>query len=334
MAAIGFREWLFYDPDRDGSGTLLELLPGVSAPIIPGGGGTPRQVTPGVTFPDASLTGLLPNTSLKGPFGPGQTFRDDNGVAWTIPTNGVLAPTGPFQATGYDLRCAINWKTGASQAFLKNSRVHPPQSWTDGLAGLSQVMYAPNSQQSNLLLEDVEIFAEVPSDWTDGLKGAGWTSRRLDIHDVTDTMLVSGDNTLDEASYLHGNKHWAVDRTKAGGPSHDDGIQVEGGKNNVFRGTRVPGAFNSGMQVTQNAALVDGLWLDRIWIGGGQYTVNVSEKGKGPIKNLWITGVRFTGDSALSTDAGVPATTRADPTFRWESNVNLKTGGAAILKNA
>lgn len=315
------------------NGVWVPLFPDTGAPPVQPPPAT-RVVNPGVDLPYAAVTGALPGQAFKGPFGPGQTFRDDNNVAFTISSSGILSPAGPISLTGYDLRCAINWKTGANQARMSSCLVHPDATWTNSLTGLSQVMYAPNSQQSDLVIEDTEIWAEQPSDWTDGLKGAGWISRRLNIHDVTDTMLVSGNDTLDEASWLHGNKHWTVDRTKAGGPSHDDGIQIEGGNNNVFRGTRIDGAFNSGIQVTQNSGTINGLWFDRIWVGKGQYTINVAEKSKGPIQNLRMTGVRFFGDSALNVDAGVPATTRADPTFVFTDCVNLTTGGAAILKNA
>lgn len=317
------------------SGVWLNQRPRTGGVLPPTQPPATRVVIPGVTFPTAANTGTLAGTQFKGPYGPGDTFRDDNGAAFTISTKGVLTLTGPVSLTGYDLRCAINVKTGTSKARIANSRIHPDATWTDGLTGLSQVIYAPNAQHSDFQIADTEIWAEKPSDWTDGLKGAGWNSYRLNIHDVTDTMLISGNDTYDEASWLHDNKHWDVDRTKNGGPSHDDGVQIEGGSNNELNGTRIDGAFNSGIQVTQNSARINGLRFRRIWVGGGQYTVNVAEKAQGPLQGLEFIDVLFFGTSALNVDAGVPATTRADPTFVFTAGCrNLKLGTAAILKNA
>ena len=166
------------------------------------------------------------------------------------------------------------------------------------------------STAPGVLITDTELAPQRPSVDIDGLKGYGFTARRLDVHDVVDSVLIWGDDTTVEASWLHDNLHYASDPRQGGGPSHDDNIQVQGGDNIRIRGNATDGAYNSALQVTQDVSRTSNLSYVGNWANGGGCTVNIAEKGQGAISGLTITGNRFGTDSRVDDCAVImPSTT-------------------------
>ena len=159
------------------------------------------------------------------------------------------------------------------------------------------------------LIEDTELAPEFPSVRIDGLKGYGFTARRLNIHDAVDNTLIWGDNTVLQSSWLHDNRHYAVDPNQGGGVSHDDSIQVQGGTNIRIEGNTTTGAYGAAIQVTQDYTLTTSLTIAGNWLGNGGCSVNVAEKGKGPLQSLVMASNKFFRTSQFNCPAIIPTTT-------------------------
>lgn len=165
------------------------------------------------------------------------------------------------------------------------------------------------STYPGVVIEDTELAPEFPSVRIDGLKGYGFTARRLNIHDAVDNTLVWGDNTTLSSSWLHDNRHYLTDPNQNGGPSHDDSVQVQGGTNITISGNTITGAYGAAIQVTQDYALTTSLAITSNWMGNGGCTVNVAEKGRGPLQNLVMSANTFYRTSTYNCPAIIPQTT-------------------------
>ncbi|GMA86202.1 hypothetical protein GCM10025868_14520 [Angustibacter aerolatus] len=87
-------------------------------------------------------------------------------------------------------------------------------------------------------------------------------------------------------------------------------MQVQGGRNIRITGNRIPDADNAGLMITQDTAITSDLQFTDNWADGGGCTVNVAEKGKGPIQGLVVDSNRF-GHATAVADCPViaPSTT-------------------------
>lgn len=139
----------------------------------------------------------------------------------------------------------------------------------------------------NLLVEDSTLVAANPSVHTDGLSGAHFTARRLDISRVVDPIKVIGPNVLIEDCWLHDTFHSTNDPTQRDGVTHDDGIQIEGGSNIVVRGNVISDAHNAAIMITQNHSATSDLLIEDNVLSGGACQVNITEKPRGTA----LTGV-------------------------------------------
>ena len=260
----------------DAAGNLSAKSPGVTVKTLaaPIATPTPALVTPtpmpatvsGTTKPDASNTGVPAGTALT-------VINGD----YAISTAGAVV-------SGLDVRGFV--RITADNVTFRNSIVRG-RPFTSGNPSLL------TSTHAGVLLENLELAAAYPQVSLDGLKGYGFTARRLNIHDTVDTAVVYGDNTTIESSWLHGNRHYLVDPAQNGGPSHDDNVQVEGGTNVRIVGNFMTGANNAVVQVTQNYALTTNLTIRNNWVDGGSCTINIAEKAKGALQGLAINANRF-----------------------------------------
>jgi hypothetical protein len=131
-----------------------------------------------------------------------------------------------------------------------------------------------------------------------------------------DTALIYGNDTTIQDSWLHDNSHFASDPAQNWGPSHDDGIQVQGGRNIRLEHNSISGAWNAAIQVTQNYAVTSDLQISDNWLGGGGCTVNIHQKARGPIQGLVLKDNRFSRDSRLDCAVITPITT---PLSAWNN---------------
>ena len=173
-----------------------------------------------------------------------------------------------------------------------------------------------------LLITDTTIEPEFPSVWFDGIKGSGFTARRVHIIGGVDSIKIQGDNTTVEDSLLENTTYYASDPQQSGGPTHNDNIQIQNGQNvkvtgNTIRGSQnfaVLGAASKGnlnLRVTDN------------WLDGGHCTVKLQ------ILNGWtgtatVTGNKFGPNRKVSSCAftAYPAVT-----LTQNANTFEMTGG-------
>jgi hypothetical protein len=149
----------------------------------------------------------------------------------------------------------------------------------------------PNAR--NFVLEASELVPEFPSVHLNGIKGWNYTMRRVDAHGTVDIAEIYGDDVRIESSWLHGNTPYANDPNQRGGPSHDDGIQVQGGRRITIVGNTITGASNAALMITQNVAEVSDLTFNGNWVDGGACSVNANALPRPSMSGLTISGNRF-----------------------------------------
>jgi hypothetical protein len=125
--------------------------------------------------------------------------------------------------------------------------------------------------------------------------------------------MIFGDNASIVDSWLHGNTHFENDPFHDDG-SHDDNIQIEGGTNILVQNNTMEGAFNAAIMITQNYSRTSGVRVIGNAISGGGCSINLSEKGKGPILDMLLKDNVF-GASRLDRCAVIAAPT-STPTMR------------------
>ena len=247
-----------------GIGALALGLIGAALPVALA---APASAATTASVPDASTTGVPAGVTLK---------KHDGDL--TISTPGAVID-------GLDIHGFV--KVTAPNVTIKNSIIR----------GKATTKTAPlltsASSTASVTIQDSELFAQVPSGWIDGIRGYNITAKRVNIHDVIDAMHIYGDNVTLEASYLHDNLHFASDPNQGGTPSHDDSIQIQKGNNIRIVGNNISGAYNTGVQFTQDQGIVSNVTIDKNKLDGGGCTINLAEKGVGPFQGIKVTNNTF-----------------------------------------
>ena len=157
-------------------------------------------------------------------------------------------------------------------------------------------------------VEDSELTAAGnPTPYISGIIGANFTVRRTNIHHVIDQIHITGDNVTVESSWLHDNLHFAVDPHHADG-SHDDNVQVQGGRNIRLVGNTMSGSYNAALQITQDRSAVADLTYAKNWADNGGCTLNIAEKARGPMTGLVVADNTFGKTSRFGCTVIYPAT--------------------------
>lgn len=231
---------------------------------------TPPSASGGV--PSASNTGVPAGTSLK---------QHDGDL--TITKDGATY-------SNLDIHGFVTVK--AADVTIKNSIVRGGTA--TGNRGLVTVS---DSSASNFLIEDSTLVPEHPSVWLDDLKGNNFTARRIDASGGVDAVKVHGDNVRVEDSWLHGLRSYSSDPNQGGGPTHNDGVQVLGGRNIDIVGNKIEGGGNAGVQVTQDYSAVVGLVFDDNRVAGGDCNVKINNKGLPSMSTVKVRNNSFSGGS-------------------------------------
>jgi len=185
---------------------------------------------------------------------------------------------------------------------------------------------------TGLVVQDSELVPEFPSVWIDGVKGANFTVRRVNIHGTTDNVKVHGDNVTVEDSWLHDSVYLASDPNQNGGPTHNDVVQVLGGRNIRILGNSLSGGYASGVQVTQDYSATTDLVIQDNWIDGGMCSININHKKLTGMSGITVTDNRF-GRSQRMAGCAIIATKATGLTHSgnvWESDgsaVRISNGG-------
>lgn len=175
----------------------------------------------------------------------------------------------------------------ADNVVIKNSRVRGKD------ATYNTPLVSMNKGNRNLVIRDTEIAPDNPSPYLYGIMGWEFTIERVNIHHVIDSLHIYGNNVTVKDSYLHDNVHYTNDPNWGGRPSHDDGIQILSGDNIKITGSRIEGAYNAAVQITQDKGRTSNVSFVGNWIDGGGCSINVADKGLGPVTGLVATNNTF-----------------------------------------
>jgi hypothetical protein len=185
------------------------------------------------------------------------------------------------------------------------------------------------SNATNLLIEDCDLIPTNPTVWLDGVKGANFTVRRVNIDGgVVDGVKVHGNNVVVEDSWIHDLAYYSHDPNQGGGPTHNDGIQVLGGTNiTIKHNTITVGTkHNAVMQVTQNYAATKSLSFTKNWVDGGTCSVKLSHSGRSSLGPITVS----TNSFGSHTDIDDCAVLRTSKTSLTSSGNIWTSSGSAV----
>ena len=251
---------------------------------------TPTSSVP--VKPDASTTGVQPGTVLT---------RHDGDI--TVTVDGTII-------TNLDIHGFVIVR--AKNVTITNSIVRggPAKGFATGL--ITDYGYP------GLLITDVTIEPEYPSVWFDGIKGSGFTARRVHITGGVDSIKIQGDNTSVQDSLLENTTYYASDPQQGGGPTHNDNIQIQNGANVNITGNTIRGSQNFAVLGAASKGNLN-LTVTNNWLDGGHCTVKLQTL-NGWTETAIITGNQFGPNRKVSSCAftAYPAVTLTQNTNTYE----------------
>jgi hypothetical protein len=264
----------------------------------------PRPPTGGAPGPDN--TGVPAGTKLTAHQGDLTVTKDDT-VVDTMDIHGFLI-------------------IQANRVTVRNSMIRG--TYAPGPGG--KALVADYGNNTGLVIEDSTLRPDKPSAYVDGLKGRNFTARRLDISNTVDTaQIFGGTSTTIEDSWLHDLAYYSPYPLQPDNQTHNDGVQIEGGQNILLQNNTIERAHNSAIMVTQNYARTSNVQVVSNRLSGGNVcTVNLSEKGKGPIVGFTLKSNTF-GPDLGQNGCAVIAPTSSPVTMI--GNV-LDSGGAVSVR--
>lgn len=150
------------------------------------------------------------------------------------------------------------------------------------------------SESTNLVIQDSEIASDVRSPHINGVMGSNFTLERVNIHNVVDQVHIYGDGNVSiRDSWLHSNVHYENDPNWGGEPTHDDNVQVQSGSNITITGSRLEGSNSAALMITQDQGSVSNLHIEDNTFAGGACSINIAEKGYGPVQSVSLLGNVF-----------------------------------------
>ena len=177
----------------------------------------------------------------------------------------------------------------AANVTIRNSIVR------GGAAGGQDALVKVTDDAASLTIHDSELVAAHPNPDVDGLRGWNITATRLNIHDVIDGGHFWGKNVTVQDSWIHDTLHYANDPNHPDG-SHDDGIQIQQGSNiHILRNT-IEDPLNAAIMITQDMGATSDVHISGNYLNDGECAINISEKGRGPLRGMTITDNKFGRD--------------------------------------
>ncbi|MFS0885094.1 hypothetical protein [Aeromicrobium sp. 179-A 4D2 NHS] len=221
---------------------------------------------------------------------------------------------------GYDIIGRVSIK--APNVTISNSIIRPEKPTGSGIV---------NTKSPGVVIRDTEIYSGVRNPDSNGVMGYGFTLERVNIHSVVDQVHIHGDNVTIRDSQLHSNTHYEQDPNWGGKPSHDDNIQITAGTNITVTGTVLSGSHSAAIMMGQDHGVISKVNISANTIGGGACSVNIAEKGRGPLQGVSLTGNRFLPTQTKHLGCGVITERTTTPVLRsntWldGSEVNVRRG--------
>ncbi|MFA7265137.1 MAG: hypothetical protein WC054_02395 [Candidatus Nanopelagicales bacterium] len=153
--------------------------------------------------------------------------------------------------------------------------------------GSTGVIMATHANLSDYLIEGVTVAPNHPAKNLNGIYASRpGTIRRANISAAVDGIVIHGDKVWVDETWVHDLTTYPTGHSD-GGPTHNDCIQIEGGKGVRVTNSDLSGASNAAIMVTQNAGPVGDLIVMGTHLAGGSYAINFGSKGD-PKKNLLI----------------------------------------------
>lgn len=184
-------------------------------------------------------------------------------------------------------------KIRAANVTISNSYLRGGMDIPKGNTG---IVDANSAQVKNLVVKNSTIAPDRPSYYRDGIVGHDYTATGNDISHTNDGLGIfnkpgaSPDaNVTASGNYIHSLTHWSHDPAHSDG-THNDGIQVQGGRNihiigNTIVASIVEGKGSSrspryphggtGIMLQQNVAQLANVVVEKNWVDDGQTSINI-----------------------------------------------------------
>ncbi|MDO8106800.1 right-handed parallel beta-helix repeat-containing protein [Isoptericola sp. b441] len=182
---------------------------------------------------------------------------------------------------------------------------------------------------SGATIVDSTIVASTASPYLNGVQGAGFTLRRVEVANVIDQVHITGSDVRVVDSWLHGNAHFAQDPTRNGAPSHDDNVQIQVGARITITHNDLSGSHNAAIMLTQDAGRVSSLSISDNWLDDGTCVVNIKDQGPAP-QGVALTDNTF-GRGAVYPNCGIKV---PNTTYPLELQRNFFIDGVPVGRTA
>lgn len=294
------------------------------APSAGGGSGTePSGGDQGAPTPESDES--WPAAGLVQP-GAGNTGVPD-GVSLTRVDGDLVITTPGTVLDRVDVRGFVQVR--AADVTIRRSVIR------GGVATVDTGLVNVTTAGASLVMEDSTLIPQSPSYRIDGVRGSNFTLRRVEITGTVDGVHVHGSTDVNdggnvrvESSWLHDFTFYPNDPRHSDG-SHNDAVQIIGGKGIALVGNTMTGANNAAVQVTQNRNVVANVTMDRNWADNGGCTFNINRNPRAVMSGIVMTGNRF-GRATRNSNCAIVIS--RDQPHTSSGNVWLDNGQAVTIK--
>ncbi len=212
------------------------------------------------------------------------------GTALRVHRGNLVITTPGTVISGLDIRGSVDVR--ARNVTIRNSIIR------GDAAGNHDFLVRSASDTANVTITDSELAASVQNHRVNGLRGWNINAARLDIHHVIDPAHFWGSGNVQlRDSWIHDTLHYANDPGWGGKPSHDDGVQIQGGSGYWITGNRIEDAHNAAIMMTQDNGVLRNVMIRDNFLDHGACTVNIAQKSRGPLQNIDIRDNVFGANS-------------------------------------
>jgi hypothetical protein len=253
---------------------------------------TPKPTPTPTTAPPVAKENWVPPAVKPATARPGPTNTGvPAGKKLTVWDGDLVIDTPGAHIDGLEIRGLVS--VHAPNVRITNSKIvggATMPAWDRALIQVSSV-------EDSVTVEDTEMYAATPSYRIRGVIGKNFTLTRVNMHDVIDQMVITGDNVTVQDSWLHSNLYYLKDPNYNNTPSHDDNAQISIGKNIKFLRNTMQGTHNASIMITQDRGHVSDIVVQGNFIDNGACSINIAEKAYGPIERMTIKDNVFGGNT-------------------------------------
>ncbi|MDO9379186.1 MAG: hypothetical protein Q7T56_10085 [Nocardioidaceae bacterium] len=130
----------------------------------------------------------------------------------------------------------------------------------------------------NLVVRATTLKATKQTVWVDGIKGSNFTLDKVHVSGNVDSVKIQGDNVKITRSLLEDTVYWKSDPFQGGGPTHNDNIQIQKGRNITIARNTIRGAQNFAILGAASIGNTPNLKVLDNWVDGGHCTVKLETR--------------------------------------------------------